>query len=122
MKQRVKALGILLRPNIGIDDLRAHLPELDIELAKYKQDSLVSAEVALKYAGYIQKEQDMVDKVERLESVRLKDSLDYHNFTSLSAEAKEKLSRMRPTTIGQASRISGITPSDISVLLVHVGR
>jgi tRNA uridine 5-carboxymethylaminomethyl modification enzyme len=122
LKQRVKALGILLRPNIGIDDLRAHLPELDLELAKYKQDSLVSAEVALKYAGYIQKEQDMVDKVERLESVRLKDSLDYHNFTSLSAEAKEKLSRMRPATIGQASRISGITPSDISVLLVHVGR
>jgi tRNA uridine 5-carboxymethylaminomethyl modification enzyme len=63
-----------------------------------------------------------VDKMERLESVRLRDNLDYHALVSLSAEAKEKLTRMRPGTIGQASRISGITPSDISVLLVHVGR
>jgi tRNA uridine 5-carboxymethylaminomethyl modification enzyme len=122
LKQKVKAMGILLRPNIGISDIRAYIPDLDIELNKYRDDSLLSAEVSLKYAGYIEKEQEMVDKMERLESVRLRDNLDYHQLVSLSAEAKEKLSRMKPGTIGQASRISGITPSDISVLLVHVGR
>ena len=122
LKQKVKAMSILLRPNIGIADMRPFLPDLDQELSKYPEDSLISAEVALKYAGYIDKEQEMVDKMERLESVRLRDNLDYFKLTSLSAEAKEKLSKMKPTTIGQASRISGITPSDISVLLVHVGR
>ena len=122
LKQRNKAVNVLLRPNVGIKDLRPYLPDLDKELSKYSEDSLVSAEVALKYAGYIQKEQEMVDKMERLESVRLRDNLDYHGLASLSAEAKEKLTRMKPKTIGQASRISGITPSDISVLLVYVGR
>jgi tRNA uridine 5-carboxymethylaminomethyl modification enzyme len=122
MKQRNKAINILLRPNLGINDIRSYLPDLDKEISKYSEDSLVSAEIALKYAGYIQKEQEMVDKMERLESVRLRDNLDYHGLVSLSAEAKEKLTRMKPKTIGQASRISGITPGDISVLLVYVGR
>jgi tRNA uridine 5-carboxymethylaminomethyl modification enzyme len=122
LKQRVKALSVLTRPNVGLEDMRRYMPDLDKALEIYPYESLISAEVNLKYAGYIEKEQEMVDKMERLESVRLRDNLDYHALVSLSAEAKEKLTRMRPGTIGQASRISGITPSDISVLLVHVGR
>jgi tRNA uridine 5-carboxymethylaminomethyl modification enzyme len=122
LKQRVKALSVLTRPMVGLDDMRKFLPDLNNALAKYPEDSLISAEVSLKYSGYIEKEQELVNRMERLESVRLRDNLDYHALVSLSAEAKEKLTRMRPTTIGQASRISGITPSDISVLLVHVGR
>ena len=76
----------------------------------------------MKYEGYIQKEREMAEKMSRLEDVRLLDSFDYHKISSLSFEAREKLSRLRPRTIGQASRISGVTPSDISVLLIHTGR
>jgi tRNA uridine 5-carboxymethylaminomethyl modification enzyme len=82
----------------------------------------MSAEIAIKYDGYIRKEQEMVDKMERLEAVRLYDDLNYANMTSLSIEAREKLNKVRPRTIGQASRISGVSPSDISILLVHLGR
>ncbi|MCB0648334.1 MAG: tRNA uridine-5-carboxymethylaminomethyl(34) synthesis enzyme MnmG [Saprospiraceae bacterium] len=122
LRQKVKAVSVLLRPDLNIDAMRSHLPYLDEALSNYGEDALVSAEIAMKYAGYIDKEREMAEKMERLESVRLKESLDYRSLVSLSAEAKEKLSRMKPQTIGQASRISGITPSDISVLLVHVGR
>ena len=80
------------------------------------------ATINLKYEGYIRKEQEMVDKMIRLESVKLYYNFDYQQVRSLSAEAIEKLSRIKPATIGQASRISGVSPSDISVLLVHVGR
>ena len=76
----------------------------------------------MKYAGYIGKEKEMVEKMNRLEAVKLHDSFNYHALPSLSAEAKEKLTKIRPETIGQASRISGVSPSDVSVLLVFVGR
>ena len=75
-----------------------------------------------RYAGYIQKEQEMVNKMNRLESVKLRPDMDYAELQSLSSEAREKLSNMRPHTIGQASRISGVSPADISILLVHMGR
>jgi len=76
----------------------------------------------LKYEGYIRKEQDMVEKMNRLEEVVLKNDVDYNKLVSLSLEAREKLTEIKPRTIGQASRISGVSPSDISVLLVHMGR
>ena len=76
----------------------------------------------MKYEGYIKKEQELVDKMNRLESVHLAADLDYDKLVSLSAEAREKLAQLQPRTIGQASRISGVSPSDISVLLVHMGR
>ncbi|MFZ1788700.1 MAG: tRNA uridine-5-carboxymethylaminomethyl(34) synthesis enzyme MnmG [Saprospiraceae bacterium] len=122
LRQKMKAITVLSRPDVGIAAMRAALPIFDNELSQHSEESLVSAEIAMKYAGYIEKEQEMVDKIERLESVKLKEGINYHGLVSLSAEAKEKLSKMKPQTIGQASRISGITPSDISVLLVHVGR
>jgi len=80
------------------------------------------AEVGLKYEGYIRKEQEMVDKMNRLEEVIIKSTFDYDKLQSLSAEAREKLNKIQPRTIGQASRISGVSPSDVSVLLVHMGR
>lgn len=122
LKQKVKATSVLLRPNIGINEIRGNVPTVDSFLKNYQEDSILSAEIALKYAGYVQKEQDMVDKMDRLESLVLRDNLDFHSLVSLSFEAKEKFSKSRPKTIGQASRISGITPSDIAVLLVHIGR
>lgn len=122
LKQSVKLEQVLLRPDVSIDLLRDQVDGLADFLAPYDREFIEQAEVSLKYRGYIAKEQDMVEKMNRLESVRISDHFDYHQLTSLSAEAREKLSRSRPMTIGQASRISGVSPSDISVLLIHLGR
>lgn len=122
LTQKVKLLGILLRPQIYMTDLRAVLPELDAYLSRFDQEFVDLAEINMKYAGYIKKEQEMVEKMGRLEEVMLNDHLDYGRLNSLSAEAREKLTRLKPRTIGQASRISGVSPADISVLLVHLGR
>jgi tRNA uridine 5-carboxymethylaminomethyl modification enzyme len=122
LKQKVKLHGILLRPKVDINSLRKVLPELNNFLSQYPDEFVDLAEINMKYEGYIQKEQEMVDKMNRLEEVRLHDNFNYHQLVSLSSEAREKLSRLKPRTIGQASRISGISPSDISVLLVHMGR
>lgn len=121
-RQKVKLATILLRPNINLEELRNVVPALEEFLQGRDQESVELAEINMKYEGYIRKEQELVDKMNRLEEVKLWESLDYHTLSSLSKEAREKLSRVRPRTIGQASRISGITPSDISVLLVHMGR
>ncbi len=122
IKQKMKIHGILLRPNIGIETMREILPEMDAFLQKFDNESIQMAEINMKYAGYIKKEQEMVEKMNRLEEVTLKENFDYHHLVSLSAEAREKLTEIKPRTIGQASRISGVSPSDISVLLVHMGR
>jgi len=122
LKQSVKAINILTRPNVDISELRKYIPQLDVELSKYTLGIITTAETGIKYEGYIRKEQEMVDKMERLESVKLADYIDYHTLRSLSIEARQKLTQIRPRTIGQASRISGVSPSDISVLLVHMGR
>lgn len=121
-RQKVKLHGILLRPHINIEGLRKALPKVDAFLNQYDQEFVELAEINMKYEGYIRKEQEMVDKMNRLESVYLHDNFDYRVLNSLSAEAREKLTRLKPRTIGQASRISGVSPSDISVLLVHLGR
>ncbi len=122
LKQKIKARSILGRPNIGIKEMRSVLSDIDDYLVDYDEETITIAEISMKYEGYIRKEQEMVDKMDRLESVRLADHLDYKSLKSLSFEAREKLHQIKPRTIGQASRISGVSPSDISVLLVHVGR
>lgn len=122
LSQKVKLHSILARPRVDIDVMRNNIPRVGEHLSTYDEESINLANVALKYEGYIQKEQEMVDKMNRLEELRLSERLDYHELQSLSAEAREKLTQIRPRTIGQASRISGVSPSDVSVLLVHVGR
>lgn len=122
LKQKVKAKSILSRPNISMEDVRRELKEIDTFLSQYDDETVTISEVSMKYEGYIRKEQEMVDKMDRLESLKLADGFDYKAIKSLSIEAREKLNTIRPRTIGQASRISGVSPSDISVLLVHIGR
>ncbi len=122
IRQKVKLHQILSRPHIGIDDLRKSLFWLDRYIATFDPEFVEQAEINMKYEGYIQKEQDMANKINRLEDVFLRDDLNYHGMPSLSMEARQKLTNQKPRTIGQASRISGVTPSDISVLLIHVGR
>ncbi len=120
--QKVKLHSILLRPQVDIFGLAQALPELQQFLTPYDRESVELAEIALKYEGYIKKEEEMVAKMSRLEDVRLSETFDYHTLSALSIEARDKLSRTRPLTIGQASRISGVNPADVSVLLVHLGR
>lgn len=122
LKQSVKIEQVLMRPNISISALGEALPELKTFISSYPKEFVEQAEVSMKYQGYIQKEQEMAEKMDRLENVRISDAFDYHQLVSLSLEAREKLSKMRPMTVGQANRISGVSPSDISVLLVHLGR
>ncbi len=122
LKQKVKIQSVLLRPGIDIKDLQSSISILGQFLEKHDAESINLAGINLKYEGYTRKEQEMVDKMNRLEEVKLKEDFDYKSIVSLSAEAREKLSEMKPHTIGQASRISGVSPSDISVLLVHMGR
>ncbi len=122
VKQRMKAKSLLSRPSVTIEQMRQVLPALDTYLEQYDEEIITSSEIDLKYEGYIRKEQEMADKLDRLESIRLADHFDYKSLKSLSFEAREKLDQIRPHTIGQASRISGVSPADISILLVHVGR
>ena len=122
LNQKVKLFSVITRPHVTIKGITKVIPELQDYLARYNPEYVELAEIYMKYEGYIQKEEDLVEKMNRLESVKLKSDMDYLKISSLSAEAREKLTHTKPRTIGQASRISGVSPSDISVLLVHVGR
>jgi tRNA uridine 5-carboxymethylaminomethyl modification enzyme len=120
--QKVKAFGILARPNLNIKEFTNSIEEVATDLSLYDEETLEAAEILMKYEGYIDKEREFAEKQTRLEYVAIKDEFDYKNIVSLSAEAKDKLTKIKPRTLGQASRISGITPSDISVLMIHLGR
>lgn len=122
LKQSVKMDSLLLRPEVSLEGLQNAVPKVREELSSYDEEVLSMSEINLKYAGYIRREQEMVEKMERLDGVPLGERIDYTKIESLSSEAREKLSKIRPLTIGQASRISGVSPSDVSVLLVHMGR
>jgi len=120
--QKVKMFGVLARPIITLLDFAIYSPRVKEFISKYDLESIEQAEILMKYEGYISREHEMADKQTRLEDLILHDDFDYIRLTSLSKEAREKLTKVRPKTIGQASRISGITPSDISILMVYLGR
>lgn len=123
--QRAKLGYILLRPQLNLFDMIAHLPWLTEKYNlqdRFTRECVQEAEILIKYDGYINKEYDLAEKLNRLDYVKLPVDFDYHTLTSLSFEAREKLNRYRPETLGQASRISGISPADISVLAIFLGR
>ncbi len=124
VQQRVKLLNLLLRPEVGF----SHLLQISPELADYvstipedvRCDVVNASEILLKYQRYIEKEEDVANRILKFENVRLPDDFDYFSLQSLSYEAREKLTKMRPHTLGQASRISGVSPADVSVLLIYL--
>lgn len=125
LKQKQKSDTLLARPHVQLSEMMNKGKALGEKLNDYKAispDALEQAEIQIKYDGYIVREQEMANKMIRLENVKIPKSIDYSLFSSLSAEAVEKLAEIEPVTIGQASRISGVSPSDISVLLVFLGR
>ncbi|MFK5880188.1 MAG: tRNA uridine-5-carboxymethylaminomethyl(34) synthesis enzyme MnmG [Flavobacteriaceae bacterium] len=123
ISQPMKIIRIASRPQITFSDLKV-LPKLVAFIKANKIDIEIEeqAEIHVKYAGYIAKEKNNADKLNRLENVKIPDGFDYDKLKSVSIEAKQKLNKIRPTTIAQASRISGVSPSDVSILLVYMGR
>jgi tRNA uridine 5-carboxymethylaminomethyl modification enzyme len=123
IKQSTKLAKILARPQIKMDDLlELELINLYFKENKTTQTTLEQAEIQIKYAGYIEKEEAQAQKLDRLESIKIPQGFDFHAIQSISTEARQKLTEIQPQTLSQASRISGVSPSDISVLLVHMGR
>lgn len=125
IKQKVKLYDILLRPQINFSDIAPLSSASDSILSgagDLQHEVLEQVEINVKYEGYLEKEREMAEKLSRLEEVPLDLELDYSRLTSLSIEARQKLDRIRPNTLGQASRISGVSPADLSVLMVYLGR
>lgn len=123
MTQGDKMFKVFSRPQIDLDDILKFSAVTDyISENNLDQEVIEQAEIQVKYSGYIEKEKNHADKVNRLEDVRIPDNYDFDKIKAISIEARQKLTKIRPTTIAQASRISGVSPSDISVLLIHMGR
>lgn len=120
--QNYKLDQILSRPQVELANITGALDSVNQFVAGFDQEAVLQAEVLMKYEGYLEKEKQVVEKMNRLEDVRIKDDFDFKAIQSISMEAREKLHKQRPKTLGQASRISGISPADISVLMVHLGR
>jgi tRNA uridine 5-carboxymethylaminomethyl modification enzyme len=122
INQKIKINSLISRPQINIQNLININNNIKSELTKYKKDSINEAEILLKYDSYIKKEKELVEKIEKLENYKIKIDYNYDEIKSLSSEAKEKFKKIKPLTLGQASRISGISPSDIQVLMVNLGK
>ena len=120
--QNVKMFQLITRPQIGFDDLRKADPIFNELLENYDIETVEQAEIKVKYESYFEKELEIVDKMKRMEDQIINPEFNYRNLVSLSKEAREKLMKIKPRTLGQASRISGVSPSDISVLMVHMSR
>jgi len=122
LNQNVKLFSILSRPQVGIDDVRKVSPGFDELLNQYDKETVEQAEIKIKYESYFEKEQEIVNKMQKMEDKDINPDFDYATLISLSKEAREKLLKIKPRTLGQASRISGVSPSDISVLMVHISK
>ena len=119
--QAYRAAQILTRPNMTLERLETIEAIKDVA-STYENEVREQAEINIKYKGYIEKEKENVAKLNRLETIRIPEDFDYSKITSLSAEAKQKMAKVKPKTIAQAGRISGVSPADINVLLIYLGR
>ncbi len=124
IKQKQKAHSLLSRPEMNLELLDRMMPEQDLDLksSSLRKEVAEQVEIRVKYQGYIDREREMAERLTNLDHIPLVASIDYHSLKSLSSEAREKLSEIKPQTMGQASRISGVSPADLSVLLVHLDR
>ncbi len=124
LSQGRKLYDVLLRNNVTLEGLAAHFPKLAryIKREEISAEEIEEAEIQVKYRGYIEREKYIADKLRRLEDITIPDGFDYYSLQSLTIEARQKLTKIRPATIGQASRIPGVSPADINVLLVYFGR
>ena len=122
LNQNTKLFNLISRPQIGIEDLRSTDETLNTLLSAFDKETIEQAEIKIKYESYFEKELDIVARMKKMEDKEINAEFNYNQMVSLSKEAREKLMKIKPRTLGQASRISGVTPSDISVLMVHISR
>jgi len=120
--EKQKAEKILLRPSLDLSTLSAAVPTLQNQLSRFSKENIDQASIQVKYDVYIEKEKELVNRMSQLEDLEIPTTFDYKKILSLGNEAKEKLTRIQPRTLGQASRISGINPSDVQILMVYMGR
>ncbi|TWW02375.1 tRNA uridine-5-carboxymethylaminomethyl(34) synthesis enzyme MnmG [Chitinophaga pinensis] len=122
LPQRMRAYQILLRPTMDIFSMKNNVAKIGKALAEFGDETLEQAEIQIKYEVYIEKENDLVKRMSQMEDLLIPDGFDYTKLVSLSAEARQKFNKIRPRTLGQASRISGVNPSDVQILMVYMGR
>lgn len=122
ISEKQKAAKIILRPNVDLPSLMQHIPGLANALNGFDKDTIEQAEIQIKYERYIEKEQEIATRMSQMENTQIPDSFDYDRVAALSNEALQKFKRIRPRTLGQASRISGVNPSDVQILMVYMGR
>lgn len=122
LPQKQKATQVLLRPNINLDSMIAGLPKIKQALTGFTDEIIEQADIQIKYNVYIEKEKELVKRMNQLEDLMIPDNFDYGKIVSLSAEALQKFKKIKPRTLGQASRISGVNPSDVQILMVYMGR
>ncbi|MFN2336893.1 MAG: tRNA uridine-5-carboxymethylaminomethyl(34) synthesis enzyme MnmG [Bacteroidales bacterium] len=125
INQKIKAINIASRPQVHLDDLLGEIKEsasLRYNSAPGKREIIEAAEIRIKYSGYLERERGVADKIKRLEDLKIPEDIDYEELASISTEGRQKLSALRPVTIGQASRISGVSSSDVSILIMYLGR
>nr|WP_294873047.1 tRNA uridine-5-carboxymethylaminomethyl(34) synthesis enzyme MnmG [uncultured Pedobacter sp.] len=122
LNQTVKVFNLLSRPQVGINNIRTVSPNFNEFLDQFDKETIEQAEIKIKYESYFEKEQEIVNKMQKMEDKDINPNFDYSQLVSLSKEAREKLLKIKPRTLGQASRISGVSPSDISVLMVHISK
>lgn len=122
VSQKLRFYNVLSRPDVSIKGILEHSPDVQNAVTGMDEETIEQAEILMKYEGYLEREQENAEKLKRLEDLKIKPDYNYDSIISLGTEAKEKLKKFKPASIGQASRISGINPADISVLLVHMGR
>lgn len=122
IREKIPVINLLRRPHIGIEELKRLDKNLNLMLDKYPREVQEQVEIFIKYETYIDREQKLAQKIEGLENYSIKSDFDYDRVKALSSEAREKLKKIKPETIGQASRISGVSPSDISVLTIYLGK
>jgi tRNA uridine 5-carboxymethylaminomethyl modification enzyme len=120
--QKQKASSVLLRPNLALAELMNGIPDLNEKLLGFDSHALEQAEIQVKYDAYIKKEKELVDRISQLEQLSIPDTFDYDRLSALSMEALIKFKKIKPRTLGQASRISGVNPTDIQILMVYMGR
>jgi tRNA uridine 5-carboxymethylaminomethyl modification enzyme len=122
ISERQKAQKILLRPDVELYDLIIQLPKLSKALQDFSKETIEQASIQIKYEVYIEKEKELVKRMSQLEELEIPEIFDYKKISSLGSEAREKLTKIKPRTLGQASRISGVNPSDVQIMMVYIGR
>jgi tRNA uridine 5-carboxymethylaminomethyl modification enzyme len=122
ISEKQKSGKLLLRPDVELEDLARELPKLQEQLKNFSKESIEQASIQVKYEVYIEKEKELATRMSQLEDLQIPETFDYKKIQSLGNEAREKLTLIKPRTLGQASRISGINPSDVQILMVYIGR